>query len=315
MQDKYTTNQMELHFAPLQGYADHIYRRIHNELYGGVYCYYTPFIRIEKGEPRHQDMNRLKQCAVDGTNLIPQIIFNSLQEFTSLVEAIKVMDYNRIDLNLGCPHPMQTGKGRGSALIANTALMSDIADYIAKDTEVRYSVKMRLGMSQPDEWEAIMPILNSVSLEHVTLHPRVAKQMYNGDICYDQFKRFLDVSSNPVVYNGDIKSVNDLNQLSVRFPSVTKFMIGRGMLARPSLALEYKSGNEWSREQRITSLLDFHDELLDEYQTVLCGQAQVLQKIKPFWDYLESEIGHKVHKAIKKATSLQKYKSAISEIE
>ena len=306
---------MKIHFAPLQGYADHVYRRLHNELYGAIYCYYTPFIRIEKGQPRRQDMLRLEQSLDDGTNIVPQIIFSSVTEFTLHVEALKQLDCNRIDLNLGCPHPMQTGKGRGAALIKNTSLISEIAEIIAKDTEVSYSVKMRLGISEPDEWETILPIINALHLEHITMHPRIAKQLYNGDIYYDQFQRFLSASTNPVIYNGDIVSVSDLNDLSERFPTVSQFMIGRGLLARPSLASEHKYGTEWSRDKRISKILEFHDALFEEYQALLCGQSQLLQKMKPFWEYLEPEIGHKAYKAIKKATSLSKYKYAISEIE
>ena len=36
-----------IHFAPLQGYTDDIYRRLHHQLIGGVNTYYTPFLRME----------------------------------------------------------------------------------------------------------------------------------------------------------------------------------------------------------------------------------------------------------------------------
>lgn len=73
----------------MQGYADGAYRRIHARLYGGVDCYYTPFIRVEKGEPRKQDIERLKAAKNDCTNLVPQIIFGNIDEFLTLTEAIK----------------------------------------------------------------------------------------------------------------------------------------------------------------------------------------------------------------------------------
>ncbi len=62
---------MNLQFAPMQGYADGAYRKIHAKLYGGVDCYYTPFIRVEKGAPRRQDQDieRLKAAIGDGVNL------------------------------------------------------------------------------------------------------------------------------------------------------------------------------------------------------------------------------------------------------
>ena len=36
-----------IHFAPLQGYTDDVYRRLHHELMGGIAYYYTPFVRME----------------------------------------------------------------------------------------------------------------------------------------------------------------------------------------------------------------------------------------------------------------------------
>ena len=38
---------LKIHFAPLQGYTDHIYRNAHHEIFGGIDYYYTPFVRLE----------------------------------------------------------------------------------------------------------------------------------------------------------------------------------------------------------------------------------------------------------------------------
>ena len=37
-----------IHFAPLQGYTDSVYREAHAQIFGGVETYYTPFVRLEK---------------------------------------------------------------------------------------------------------------------------------------------------------------------------------------------------------------------------------------------------------------------------
>ncbi len=42
----------DLYFAPLQGYTEDAYRRIHNELCGGIKEYFTPFVRLENGGVR-----------------------------------------------------------------------------------------------------------------------------------------------------------------------------------------------------------------------------------------------------------------------
>ena len=49
-----------IHFAPLQGYTDDVYRRIHHQLAGGIDTYYTPFVRMEGGGVRSKDMRDIR---------------------------------------------------------------------------------------------------------------------------------------------------------------------------------------------------------------------------------------------------------------
>ncbi len=62
-------------------------------------------------------------------------------------------------------------------------------------------------------------------------------------------------------------------------------------------------------------MLGFHRELLDHYTSILCGDSQIISKIKPFWEYAEAEIGRKAWKAIRKAGNMAKYHSAVAMIE
>lgn len=61
-------------------------------------------------------------------------------------------------------------------------------------------------------------------------------------------------------------------------------------------------------------MLHFHRELLCHYESTLCGDSQILSKIKPFWEYAEEEIGRKAWKAVKKASNIAKYHSAVAMI-
>lgn len=306
---------MKIHFAPMQGHAGKAYRRLHAANYGGVDCYYTPFCRVEKGVIRRQDESRLRNAGDDAPSTVPQIIFGTFEEFRILTDAIKGLGYSRIDLNLGCPFPMQTAKGRGAAMLANLDAMGQVCELINADGQCAYSVKMRLGQRQPDEWLPLMPVLNATRLDHVTVHPRVATQMYGGDLYMNEFEQLLSESANPVVFNGDIRSVGDIERMAQKYENLSGLMIGRGLLARPSLAAEWREGREWDAEERMDALMRFHDELLSDYEATLCGQAQVLQHIKPFWENMEPEIGHKAMKAIKKAVTLDKYRAAINGLE
>ena len=58
---------LDIFFAPLQGYTDDVYRRVHYKLIGGVKNYYTPFVRIEAGAVRSKDQ---RDIAPENNNLI-----------------------------------------------------------------------------------------------------------------------------------------------------------------------------------------------------------------------------------------------------
>ena len=302
---------MELHVAPMQGYADYLWLKNFCDVYGAPDVCYTPFIRVEKGRARHQDMARLVKSVEMGLPIVPQIIFGSVDEFALLVDSLRGLGIDRIDLNLGCPYPMMTRRGRGAAMVGNVAVMEKVARRIEADTDMRYSVKMRPGMECPDEWERLMPLLNALPLAHVAMHARTARQMYDGQADTDVFARFYDACGHPVAYNGDIVAWGDIGRVAARFPGVAGVMVGRGLLGCPSLFAEWRRGGEWDDVVRMECLRRFHDALLGDYRAGLCGDTQVLQHLKPFWQYLEPVIGRRASKAIRKAATLRRYDEAI----
>lgn len=45
---------MKLYAAPLQGFTEAPWRNFHEEVFGGIDAYYTPFVRIERGGFRNR---------------------------------------------------------------------------------------------------------------------------------------------------------------------------------------------------------------------------------------------------------------------
>lgn len=303
-----------LYFAPVQGHTDAAYRHFHSKIYGGNLKYYSPFIRLEKDGIRNRDIKDIISDLNRNIHLIPQIIFRDSQELHALVSKIKALGFKEIDLNMGCPFPLQTGHGRGAATISNSELAQEVVNVVKENPDVKFSLKMRLGLSEPEEWKRLLPYLNDIELEHITLHPRIAKQQYSGEVDLNEFQLFLKESKNPVVYNGDINSLKDAELILEKFPEISGIMVARGALGRPSLFNEIKEGKEMGKTERIEKMLDFHRLLFDHYSQVLCGDSQIISKIQPFWEYSEEEIGRKAWKAIKKASNISKYQTAVAMI-
>ena len=303
-----------IHFAPLQGYTDDVYRRIHHELMGGIQTYYTPFLRMEGGGIRSKDMRDIRPEFNEGVPVVPQIIVKSMKEFDFLTGIVEEKGYTRVDINMGCPFPLQAKHGRGSGLLAHVDIIEEMAKAIAAKSQLKFSVKMRLGWENANEWRPVLDILNSTPLEQITLHPRIGTQQYKGSVSMEAFEEFYKSCKHPLIYNGDVTSVDDIRKLEEMYPKLAGVMIGRGLLARPSLALEYASGVELSWEKRRSLLLDFHDRIKAHYETTANSETQVHSRLRLFWEYMEEEVGRKVYKKIMKAGNLKNFLSAVREI-
>ena len=301
----------KIEFAPLQGYTDAIYRTIHNKVFGGINSYYSPFIRLEKGEVRQKDIKDILPENNENINLVPQIIVNSNEEFLKLTESVCNLGYKRIDINMGCPFPLQTKKGRGAALLQNTKHLEDIVESINSINDIDFSIKMRLGMDSAEDAKGALEIINKAKLHHITIHPRIAKQQYKGEIDYQTFDYIYQNCLHPIIYNGDILSQEDIYNIINIYPKIEGVMIGRGLLAKPYLAMELNKTIRLSVSERLSMIMKLHDAIYDHYSSVMQGEHQLLLKMKTFWEYLDEEIGKKPYKAIKKSVNIKKYELAI----
>lgn len=311
-------------FAPLQGYTTKAYRRVHAEFAGGIDAYYAPFLRVENGIPRAKDLRDL-----DGEDVrtvaktVPQIIANSVEEFRILADALLHKGFNEIDFNMGCPFPMQVNHHRGSGLLRDTktvtAIMEEIAERSSKPDEkanksapsVKFSVKMRLGQDCADEAFELLPILNSAPLAHITIHPRLGKQQYKGALDFEAFDRIYAECKLPLYLNGDITTVERIRELESKYPKLSGVMIGRGLLANPLLAIEYKSGKTWSEQERQKIVLKMHATLMEDACRTYQGASQILSHLQSFWEYQEGNIPKKIFKKIRKAGNVEEYRAAV----
>lgn len=299
------------YIAPLQGHTDAVWRMWHSREYGGNNRYFTPFIRIEKGEPRARDLRDYTSALNEGVNVVPQVIFSGADELRLLLSEVVAAGATSVNLNMGCPFPLQTSRCRGAGILEHPERLEALPAIAEEFAQLKFSVKMRLGLNNPTSWRQIIPILNRIRLEFVAVHPRTARQQYSGELYMDAFQGIAGESEAPAIFNGDIRTPAEIAAIIDRFPGIAGVMTGRGILARPSLYEEYDTGCELPVSERIARMLRLHDHILDHYSKTLCGDAQILSKIKPFWEYAEEEIGHNTFKAIKKAGTLAKYRAAL----
>ena len=298
----------------MQGYTDFEYRRIHSRHCGGVDTYYTPFIRWEKGGIREKDIRDILPENNEGLHLVPQIICADTDEFNRLADTIQEHGYEEMDLNMGCPAPMQTKLMRGSGILPYPTRVSALLKEMERRPEVRFSAKMRLGLEGKEEWRELSGMLNSSCLKHLTVHPRIGKQMYKGEVDMDAFSEVYSSIHIPIIYNGDVTSMEQVSSLSERYPGLHGIMMGRGLLARPTMAKECLMGEEMPHEERMSILMQMHEDMLGYCTRKYKVDSQILLHIHAFWEYQESQLERKTWKKIMKAGNMKNYLEAIRKL-
>jgi tRNA-dihydrouridine synthase len=190
-----------------------------------------------------------------------------------------------------------------------------ILDQVCDRSPVKISIKVRLGVSDKSELMKLIPVLNKYPLSEVIVHPRTAEQMYNSTVDLDAFEEAFQALEQTVCYNGDINDLAFFQSLEKRFPTLGRFMLGRGLLANPFLCEAIKSAHMRKCADPIPRIEKFHTDLVSRYESVLHGDHPVLGKMKEFWTYQAEHLsnGRQLFKKLKKTQRLGNYKAIVSE--
>ena len=303
---------MKLFLAPLQGFTDLVFRRAFAKYIGGIDQFYTPFLVLQNsGELKSSHRREIEPNVEE--NLVPQFIGNSIKEFVFFRDHLIDLGYTKMNWNLGCPFPMLVKKQKGSGLLPFPKLIEEVLSE-GLDDRIELSVKMRIGHDSIEELEPVLTVLNKFKISEIIVHPRLGTQQYKGEVNLEAFENVLHLSKHPIVYNGDICSLEDYKQRLEQFPKLEQMMIGRGLLQDLFLPLKIKGEKFPSANERLDLLEKLHGEIYNSYTSYLSGDTQLLSKLKPMWEYFSANFNNerKVYKAIKKSGGMKKYNAAVA---
>lgn len=288
--------------APLQGVTDNVWRMAQHEVFGGLDAYYAPFMRVERSEVRRKDLRDVDPGRNQGITLIPQILACQPDHALMMVDALQQMGYRRIDINLGCPFPPIALRRKGAGMLAYPELAEELFKALASVEEVEYSVKMRIGWDKNDQWRDIVPLMDIIKPVNIAVHPRTGKQQYKGELDMEQFEALLAASPWPVVYNGSLRTIDDIRQIIERYPTLAAVMVGSGLAANPGMFAPDAVPGDYRR---------FHDMLVDGYTEQLNGgEAQLVRHLQDIWQTFLPGTNRKLFKAIRKSRTLDQYENA-----
>lgn len=303
-----------LSLGPFQGITDAPFRNVFKRHFGGIDKFYTPFFTgIHKEEhAKNLQGEEIDPRCNDVETLTPQILSTDAEEILRFAKQCKQLGYKEINLNMGCPFPRVANKKRGCGLLPYPDMVEAMLERIFEQIDIDFSVKCRLGYFSPDEIEAIIPIFNKFPLSELIIHPRIGKQLYKGEADVKRFAALISYINAPLVYNGDIFSVNDFGRIRNAVLPMNRFMLGRGLLTNPFLAEEIRGG-AWNAPERTERLHAYIIELYENRLRHAGGSPKVLGRMKELWSYMmhSFEEPQVVWRKIKKSNSLKEYEDAV----
>ena len=311
---------MQIYFAPLEGITGYVFRNAYAKYYGGVDKYFTPF--ISPHTKKLMDTREKRDILPEnnkGLYIVPQVLTNQAEDLIDLAKQLhEDYGYEEINLNLGCPSKTVTTKGKGSGFLEYPERMEEFFDRYFKASDVKLSIKTRIGYWEVEEAQRLLNLYERFPFEEVIIHPRLGSEMYKGTPHYDVFENYLERSKHSLCYNGDINSLEQLQSLDSKWEKCDKFMLGRGLIARPGML---QGSGSCENISQLTSIerekfQNFHDELVEGYYAYMCEDRNTLFKMKELWTWWAVMFPgqEKTLKKIKKVTTLQEYKQLMKSL-
>lgn len=198
---------------------------------------------------------------------------------------IEHMNFDILDINMGCPVPKVVNNGEGSALMNNPALVGEIVYKVSNAIKKPVTVKIRKGFSK-DNINAveIAKIAEQNGAAAIAVHGRTREQYYSGKADWDFIRRVKEAVSIPVIGNGDIFTPEDAYKI-IKETACDAIMIARGARGNPWIfqqIKEYLDGGINKDKPSLSEVMDMmmrHAKLAVEYKGEYTGMREMRKHV------------------------------------
>ena len=218
--------------APMAGFSDLPYRSLCYD-YGSAMSY-TEFVSAEAlNQGSNERTERMLAYLPGERPMVFQIFGNSTAQLAEAAQRVEPLGPSIIDVNMGCSVKKVSGKGAGAGLLRQPHKVGRIFRTMTQVLSVPVTGKIRLGWDEGSRnyLEVVQAMVeNGASL--VAVHGRTKEQGYSGDADWDAIAEIVEAVDVPVIGNGDVKTVADINRM-LAHTGCDAVMIGRGAIGHP----------------------------------------------------------------------------------
>ena len=227
-----------LTLAPLAGVGNWVFRLICARL--GARLVGVEFINcrvINEKSPRRERLLDFSDAEVYGETgislLAAQIYGNDIELIAAGARELERRGAQVIDINFGCSVPLIVKKGCGAAYLRDLDRLYRAVHETVKAVQVPVIVKTRIGWD--DDSINIMEVVRRVEqagAQAIGIHARTVAQLYKGKANWKWIRRAAEISTIPVLGNGDVFSYEDAQAMQAQ-TGCDAVMIGRAAMANP----------------------------------------------------------------------------------
>jgi len=246
--------------APMEDVTDTVFRRIIARC-GAPDLYFTEFTSVDaicsKGQARV--MHRFKHTEIERP-IIAQIWGMDPENYFTTAQMLQKMNFDGIDINMGCPVPAVIARGSCSALINNRPLAQEIIQATRKGAgDLPVSVKVRIGFKEivTEDW---IGFLLEQNLDAIIIHGRTTREQSLVPAHWDEIAKAVALrnkqkSKTIIVGNGDIQSRAQAYE-RIKETGVDGVMVGRGIFVDPWIFNKQNSVRDITVKEKLELLIE-----------------------------------------------------------
>ena len=223
--------------APMVGLSHSALRTLVQEE-GGIGLLFTEMLAAGRLPHDNEHCSPLLRRSRGEYPLFYQIVTADEQAIGLATEKLHKFKAQGIDLNLGCPAPLQKRLGAGLSLTENKAQMCKVLRRLRACTDLPVSVKIRLGDNlDAVKLRALCCFMEDEGVDLITIHARLNREKFCRKPRWAAVGEIRDAVSIPICINGGIFSVDDARR-SLEQSGADGLMIGRGAVEKPWLCAD-----------------------------------------------------------------------------